>query len=211
MRCREATADTQRVGPVGEQLHVRKAAAERHEVPRAIHVRHCLEQSDRADREQRRDREECRRSPQRAPVALDERRDPEGEHERHEPANGPASAGVDQLVSDPGVVPDPACMECIEEEAARDVFVERRDCKDGRQHDERRQRRVQVRPPEPQGRHLVQNDRRVSMSSCMLSMSLLRSRGKARSMCSTLPRPERALPSRKPTPTSMSQPAGGAA
>ena len=53
MSCREATADTQRIGPVREQLDVRKTAAEWREVPRTVDVRHGLEQADHADREQR--------------------------------------------------------------------------------------------------------------------------------------------------------------
>ncbi len=56
MSCGEATAEAQRIGPVGEQLDVRETAAERPEIPRAVDVRHGLEQADDADREQRRRR-----------------------------------------------------------------------------------------------------------------------------------------------------------
>jgi hypothetical protein len=43
MSRREATADTQCVRAIREQLHVRETAAERHEVPRAVDVRQDLE------------------------------------------------------------------------------------------------------------------------------------------------------------------------
>ena len=78
MRCGKATAGTQRIGPVGEELDVRETAAEQREVPRAIDVRQRLEQADDADRQQRADREECGRPAQLAPVALDKGRDPAG-------------------------------------------------------------------------------------------------------------------------------------
>lgn len=50
MRRRKATADAQCVGPVGEQVDEREAAAERREIPRTVDVRQRLEQADHADR-----------------------------------------------------------------------------------------------------------------------------------------------------------------
>ena len=211
MRRGKAAANTQCVGSVGEQLDVREAAAECSEVPWAVDVRQRLEQADRAHRQQDRHREKDSGSAQGAPVALDKCRDPERQRQRNHGADSPASAGVNQLVRHPGVAADPLRSCGIEEHGARDVLVERRDSKNGRRHDEDCERDLQVRPPEPQGLHAIQNDRRVSMRSCMPSMSLLRSSGKARSMCSTLPSPERALPRRRPRPTSRSQPADAAA
>lgn len=43
MSRREATADTQRVRAIGEQLHERKLAAERREIPGAVDVRQRFE------------------------------------------------------------------------------------------------------------------------------------------------------------------------
>jgi hypothetical protein len=211
MRCREAMAGPQGIGAVREQLDVRETTAERDEVPGAIDVGHALEQADDAPREDDRDRKECRGSPQSTPVALDEGRAQERECDRHDDADRPAATRVQQLVNYPGTPANPLPAGGIEEQRTRDVGVERRDGKDGGKHDEARQRYPQLRPPEMRGLHDVQNDRLVSMRSCMLSMSLLRSSGKARSMCSTLPSPERALPSRRPTPTSFNQPDGAVA
>ena len=211
MRCRKAMGGPQRIGPVGEQLDVRETAAERREIPGAVDVGHSLEQADHAHREQHRDREKCGRSPQCAQVALDERRYPERQRQSHDCADGPAAAGVQQLVGRPDVPADPLRTGGVEKQRTRNVLVQRRDGKDRRRHDEDRERYLQLGPPETRILHDVQNDFRVSMRSCMLSMSLLRSSGKARSMCSTLPSPERALPKRRPTPTSLSQPAGAAA
>jgi hypothetical protein len=69
MSCREATSDTQRIGPVGKQLDVREIAAEGREVPGAVDVGQGLEQADDADREQRCDRKECSRPPQLPPAS----------------------------------------------------------------------------------------------------------------------------------------------
>jgi hypothetical protein len=65
------------------------------------------------------------------------------------------------------------CALAESKNTARDVLVERRERKDSRGHDEDRERDPQLRPPQARGLHAVQNDRRVSMRSCMLSMSLL--------------------------------------
>ena len=208
---REAMSGAQRIGSVGEQLDIGEAAAERGEVPRAIDIRHGLEQADDAPGEQHRERKESCRSPQCAPVAPDEGRSPERQRSRCDCANGPTTASVQQLVRQPLVLADPLAAGGIEEQRARDVRVERRDGEGSGNQDEDRKRDLQLRPPVARGLHDVQNDRLVSMRSCMLLMSLLRSSGNARSMCSTLPSPERALPRRKPTPTSLSQPAGAAA
>ena len=207
----KAMTGAQRVGSVGEQLDVGETAAERDEVPGAIDIRHRLEQADDAPREQHRERKEGRRSPVRAPVAPDKGRAPERQRNRRDRADGPTATGMEQLVRDPLVLADPLPAGGIEEERTSDVRIERRERKGTGDHDEDRERNLQLRPPVARGLHDVQNDRLVSMRSCMLSMSLLRSSGKARSMCSTLPSPERALPSRRPTPTSLSQPDGAAA
>jgi hypothetical protein len=204
-------AAAQRVGSVGEQLDVRKTAAERDEVPRAVDIRQVLEQAHDAPREQHREREKCRGSPQCAPVGLEQRRGQERQRNGHDCADGPAAARVQHLVDQPGMAANPLRAGGIEEHRARDVLVERRVAKDDRRHDEDRERDLQLGPPETRALRAVQNDRRVSMRSCMLSMSLLRSSGKARSMWSTLPSPERALPRRSPSPTSLSQPTGAAA
>lgn len=211
MRRGKAMGGAQLVGSIGEQLDVGETAAERDEVPGAVDIRYGLEQADQAPGEQHRDRKKCRRSAERAPVAPDKRRGPERQRSGRDCANGPTTARVQQLVRYPRTLADPLRTGGIEEQCTRDVSVERRGGKDSGHHHEDREWNLQLRPPEARGMHDVQNDFRVSMRSCMLSMSLLRSNGKARSMCSTLPSPERALPSRRPTPTSLSQPAGAAA
>src|SRR6185369_3046352 len=211
MRRRKAMAGAQRVGSVGEQLDVGETAAERDEVPGAIDVGHGLEQADDAPREQHRERKESCWSPERTPVAPDEGRGPERQRNGRDCANGPTAARVEQLIRYPLVLADPLPGDGIEEQCSRDVRIERRDGEDAGHHDEDRKRDLQLRPPVARELHDVQNDRLVSMRSCMLLMSLVRSSGKARSMCSTLPSPERALPRRKPTPTSLSQPDGAAA
>jgi len=101
MRRRKATTEPQCIRPVGEQLDVGKPAAERREVPWTVDVRQQLEQADHADRKQRRDREECDRSPQAAPAALDESRDPQGNGESQDGAYEPTPAGVEQPVDEP--------------------------------------------------------------------------------------------------------------
>ena len=211
MRRWEAMTGAQPIGSVGEQLDVGETAAERDQVPGAIDVGHGLEQADDAPGEQHGDRKESSRSPECAPVAPDKGRGPERQRNCRDCADGPTPAGVEQLVRDPLVLADPLSTGGIEEQRARDVRVDRRESQDASQQDEDRERYPQLRPPVARGLHDVQNDRLVSMRSCMLSMSLVRSSGKARSMCSTLPSPERALPRRRPTPTSLSQPDGAAA
>jgi len=101
MSRREATAGTQGIRPVGEQLDVREMSAERDEVPRAVDIRERLEHSDHADREQCRDREECSRPSQRTQVTFETGQDPEAEGASDHRTDRPAAASVDQLVYNP--------------------------------------------------------------------------------------------------------------
>lgn len=49
MRCRKTPPLTQRVGAIGEQMHEGEITAEGGEVPGAIHIGHCLQDTDAAD------------------------------------------------------------------------------------------------------------------------------------------------------------------
>src|SRR5687768_12065581 len=98
---------------------------------------------------------------------------------------------MNQLVDPPAVRANPA--RAVEEERMSDSQV----CGGGREHRgkqrKQQQGQAQVAPVEVRVGH-AQKDLRVSTSSCTAAMSLARSSGMARSMWSTLPSPERALP-----------------
>jgi hypothetical protein len=141
---------TQSIGPVAEQLDVREAAAKGREVPWAVDVGQRLEQADDADRQQRGNQEVSGRPAQLTPVALDPGRNPERQHYRQQHADRPASARVQQLIDRPAVRAGPLRMRAIEEDSACNSYVQLRRCKDDGQDDEDHERRLQVRPPEPE-------------------------------------------------------------
>ena len=203
----------QAVGTLGKEPDIRAVAAELDEIPRTVDIRDLLETDDHGRDERERERYAGGASPQlresRQPRARNRDRERREADESHEPAAGL----VDEVDRPPAVRADESLRRAIVEERLRNVDVEIP--RDDRPHRERYPRepctpsrdtwrRSQLLPGRFGGHD--QKLRLVWRRSCTLSMEAGPSSGKARSTCNTLPSALRELPSRKPMPTSLSQP-----
>lgn len=202
---------TQCIRTIRKKMNQRKATAERSEIPRAVHIRDCLEQADHADAEHGCDYEIGCCSTDKSPAFDPKRREPDQDRSGDDAADRPSSAGMDKPLDPEVVGADPLDVRSVKEQRFRDRNVQIAECKEDRQWQEQRYRPAHCAPPELAGHRRHQKDFLVSIKNCIESMPFLRLSGNATSKCRILPSPERALPSRRPMPTSVSHPSGAAA
>src|SRR5690606_29174156 len=132
-------------------------------------------------------------------------------------AHRPSAVGVYQLIDDPAVSSDPAPARAIEEQCPCDRKIESSRDEHGSQTHEQDNRQPGMIQPDLYIRATIQGcsghqkERRGPTMKCTPAMARPRSSGNARSIGSTVPRPDRTLPRRSPTPTSSSTPSGSPA
>jgi hypothetical protein len=196
---------------IRKEMDDREPTAERHEIPRAIHIGHRLEQADNADAEDGCYDEIGRCATDSTPTFDPKRRKPYHDRSRDDGADRPSPTGVNEHFDPEVTGADPLGVLGVEEQRVRDRSIYLGKCEEDSERQEERYLPAHFAPPKPARKAGHQNDFFVSIRNCIESMSFVRLSGNARSICRMFPSPDRALPSRSPIPMSVSQPSGDAA